>query len=91
MVAVPGETDATHSGGYGFGRGFIPLAGIVGDTLFFALIPLLCSIPVSILAFTVMPFYRVNSDRESMTGNNFAFLVFGVIVAVVNASCYRGN
>jgi hypothetical protein len=91
MSAVIEVENSSNSGGYGPGRGFVRLPALVGDFWYLTLIPFLCIIPIAALAWCVRPFYRVESGHESMVGNNFAFLSFGLIVAIINASCYRAD
>ncbi|WP_236615438.1 hypothetical protein, partial [Rhodopirellula europaea] len=91
MLGIVGKTNPPTSNVVGFGHGFIRLPAVVGDTVFYCMIPVLAILPTALISVPLLRLYRSRNPKTSMTASNFGFLLVGLLIAVVNASCYRGD
>ena len=91
MLGVVGVTNPPSGGVSGFGHGFLRLPATVGEKVFYWLIPMLALIPTALVAGPFWRVYRFLPRNASTTAWNFLFLVCGLLAAVFNASCYRGD
>ena len=91
MFGILGKTNPPNSSVIGFGHGFVPGPAIVGDVGFLNAIPLLAIIPTCLIAIPMREPYRNRQADNRTTHLNAAFLAIGFLLAILNASLYRGD
>ena len=91
MLGVIGRTNPSGSTIRGFGHGFIRAPHMLGYWGFMASIPVLSMLPASLVVFPFKRIYRGMPKSDRATLVNFSMLVAGVVVAILNASLYRGD
>lgn len=91
MFGIFGKTNPPNSSIVGFGHGVIPGPAILGDVGFSIAIPLLAIIPTCLIAIPMRMLYRNRRAGSRTTPLNFAFLAIGFVLAILNASLYRGD
>lgn len=91
MLGILGKTNPPNRSVIGFGHGFIPGPGVLGELGFCVAIPILAAIPVLLVALPFRRAYRGIPERQNRTGINVTFLLCGIVLGILNASLYRGD
>jgi len=91
MFGIIGKTNPPNSSVRGFGHGFIRAPFVLGDVGFMVAIPFLSIFPTTLVAVPFRFIYRGLNQTKSKTLVNFSMLLLAAIVAIINASLYRGD
>ena len=90
MLGIFGRENPPESAVIGFGHGFMRGVAYLGTGGFAVLLPVLAAVPTTIIAWPMRRFYQPGFGPNK-TWVNYAFLACGVIIAIINASLYRGD
>lgn len=91
MFGIIGKTNPPGSSVLGFGHGIIRAPHFLGDTVFKFAIPFLSLFPAALVSLAFRYAYRTFNHSESKTLLNFVTLLVATLVAILNASLYRGD
>lgn len=93
MFGVIDKTNSPTSLVFGIGHGYIRGPAILGEMGFKILIPFLAMIPAALVCLPFRRLYRTSQPEpsNSKTLVNVMMLLAGLVVAVVNASLFRGD
>ena len=91
MFGILDKANPPNSSVVGIGHGFIRAPHFLGDTLFKIAIPFLSLLPAALVSLAFRYAYRTFNHSDSKTLLNFVMLLVSALVAILNASLYRGD
>lgn len=91
MFGIIGKTNPPDSSVLGFGHGLIRAPYYLGNTVFQVAIPFLSLLPAALVSLAFRYAYRTFNHSDSKTLLNFVMLLVAALVAILNASLYRGD
>ena len=91
MLGIIGKTNPPGSSFVGFGHGVIRAPATLGKLGFLVAVPFFSLLPTAVVAYAFRYLYRNAQPSKRMTSTNFTLLFVALIVAIINASLYRGD